>query len=281
MNGVLFKVSGTSFIPNEDQGVFVVDVTLPEGASYKRTDAVVKKLTQAVLKMKGVRGTTGVVGVSILGGRTENAAMLIVDLEPWEKRTDAALYSTALLNKARAELVPQFPEATLQFFEFPAINGLGSQGGMDFRFQMIKGADYAKLDSGVQKFLAQVNQNSAFLYAFTTFTSQTPALFLEINREKAESLNVPIGNLYATLEAYLGSMYVNDINIGSQVNQVVVQSDAAYRDDAENLKDIYVPSMRGEMVPLNALVTLHKIMSPRVISHYNHCLLYTSDAADE
>lgn len=269
LNGVLFKISGTSFIPNEDQGVFVVDVTLPEGASYKRTDAVVEKLTQAVMKMKGVRGTTGVVGVSILGGRTENAAMLIVDLEPWEKRTNAALYSTTLLNKARAELSPQFPEASLQFFEFPAINGLGSQGGMDFRFQMIKGADYTKLDAGVQKFLAQVNQNPAFLYAFTTFTSQTPALFLEINREKAESLNVPIGNLYATLEAYLGSMYVNDVNIGTQVNQVVVQSDAAYRDDAENLKDIYVPSVRGEMVPLNALVTLHKIMSPRVISRYN------------
>lgn len=269
LNAGLFKLSGTSFIPNEDQGVYIVNVTLPEGASFNRTKQVVEKITPIILKQRGVRGTTGVVGISILAGRSENTAMIIVDLDPWEKRKDPSLYSTTMMNAMRAGLSSEIPEADLQFFEFPAINGLGNQGGMDFRFQMIEGMDYARLDTQVQKFLASVNANPSFLYAFTTFTSQTPAVFIEINREKAEALNVPLSNLYSTLEAYLGSMYVNDINIGTQVNKVVVQSDAVYRNDVEGMKNIYVPATNGEMVPLGSLVSLSQIMSPRVITRYN------------
>lgn len=269
LNGTLFKLNGTSFVPSEDQGVYIANITLPEGASYARTKAVVEKVTKKILAQKGVRGSIGVVGVSILAGRSENTAMVIVDLEPWDKRKAPSLYSTNLMNEMRAKLTAETPEAELQFFEFPAIQGLGNQGGMDFRLQMTSGMDYAKLDAEAQKLLGKVNTNSKFLYGFTTFTSKTPAVFIEINREKAESMNVPLSNLYSTLEAYLGSMYVNDINIGTQVNKVVVQSDARFRDDVESMRDIYVPSTTGEKVPLGALVGLTQVMSPRVISRYN------------
>lgn len=269
LNGTLFKLNGTSFVPNEDQGVYIANITLPEGASYARTKAVVEKVTEKILAQKGVRGSIGVVGVSILAGRSENTAMVIVDLEPWAKRKDPSMYSTTLMNEMRAKLTAETPEAELQFFEFPAIQGLGNQGGMDFRLQMTAGMDYAKLDAEAQKLLGKVNTNPKFLYGFTTFTSKTPAVFIEINREKAESMNVPLSNLYSTLEAYLGSMYVNDINIGTQVNQVVVQSDARFRDSVESLQEIYVPSTTGEKVPLGALVSLSQVMSPRVISRYN------------
>ena len=213
LNGTLFKLNGTSFVPSEDQGVYIANITLPEGASYARTKAVVEKVTEKILAQKGVRGSIGVVGVSILAGRSENTAMVIVDLESWDKRKAPSLYSTNLMNEMRAKLTAETPEAELQFFEFPAIQGLGNQGGMDFRLQMTSGMDYAKLDAEAQKLLGKVNTNSKFLYGFTTFTSKTPAVFIEINREKAESMNVPLSNLYSTLEAYLGSMYVNDINI--------------------------------------------------------------------
>ncbi len=269
LNGTLFNLIGTSFVPNEDQGVYIANITLPEGASYARTKAVVEKVTEKILTQKGVRGSIGVVGVSILAGRSENTAMVIVDLEPWGKRKDPSLYSTNLMNEMRAKLTAETPEAELQFFEFPAIQGLGNQGGMDFRLQMTAGMDYAKLDAEAQKLLGKVNTNPKFLYGFTTFTSKTPAVFIEINREKAESMNVPLSNLYSTLEAYLGSMYVNDINIGTQVNQVVVQSDARFRDNVESMREIYVPSTTGEKVPLGALVGLSQVMSPRVISRYN------------
>ena len=140
---------------------------------------------------------------------------------------------------------------------------------MDFRFQMIEGMDYTRLDAQVQQFLALVNTDPSFLYAFTTFTSQTPAVFIEINREKAEALNGPRSKLNSTLEAYLGSTYVNDINIGTQVNKVVVQSDAVYRNDIDGMKNIYVPATNGEKVPLGSLVSLSQVMSPRVITRYN------------
>lgn len=269
INGALFKVSGTSFIPNEDQGAYIINVDLPEGASYNRTREVIEKITEIVQKQEGVRGSMGVVGVSILAGRAENAGMFIVDLEDWAKRKNPALYSTVLKDKMQAYLDKEIPEAKLFLFEFPPINGLGNQGGMDIRFQMISGLDYTKLDGQTKKLLGALNTNKAFQFAYTTFTAETPAVFIDINREKAESLNVPLGNLYATLEAYLGSMYVNDINFGTQVNKVMVQSDAKYRADIESMKDIHVPSMTGEMVPLGALVSLTKIMSPRVITRYN------------
>lgn len=269
LNGMLFKISGTSFIPNEDQGAYIVNVDLPEGASYNRTREVIEKITPILQKQKGVRGTMGVIGISILAGRAENAGMFIVDLEDWGKRKDPELYSTTLKDKMQAVLNKEIPEAKVFLFEFPPINGLGNQGGMDIRFQMINGLDYTKLDAQTKRFLGLLNTNPAFQYAFTTFTSETPAVFIEINREKAESLNVPLSNLYSTLEAYLGSMYVNDINFGTQVNKVVVQSDAKFRADIESMKEIYVPSMTGEMVPLGALVSLTQIMSPRVITRYN------------
>lgn len=269
INGALFKISGTSFIPNEDQGAYIINVDLPEGASYNRTREVIEKITSIVKKQEGVRGTMGVIGVSILAGRAENAGMFIVDLEDWAKRKNPQLYSTVLKDKMQAILDKEIPEAKLFLFEFPPINGLGNQGGMDIRFQMVSGLDYNKLDAETKKLLGVLNSNKAFQFAYTTFTAETPAVFIDINREKAESLNVPLANLYATLEAYLGSMYVNDINFGTQVNKVMVQSDAKYRADVESMKDIYVPSMTGKMVPLGSLVSLTKIMSPRVITRYN------------
>ncbi|MCQ2913895.1 MAG: efflux RND transporter permease subunit [Alphaproteobacteria bacterium] len=274
INGALFKVSGTSFVPNEDQGVYVVDVALPEGASFSRTRDAIQSMTKDILKdfgdKGGVKDTTTVAGVSIIGGRAENAGLIIVGLKNWEIRKSPDKYSTTMMTQRCTQLKASYPGANINCFEFPAIMGLGSQGGMDFRLQMVDGMDYTKLDNAATKFLGAVNSEYAyFKYGFTTFTSKTPAMYIEINREKAEALNVPVGTIYSTLEAYLGSMYVNDINFGTQVNKVVVQSDALFRDNVDSLNKIYVQSTSGQEVPLGSLISLRKVMSPRVITRYN------------
>lgn len=269
LNGFLFKVSETSFIPGEDQGMFIVNILLPEGASINRTKEVVDKIIPQLNKEEGVRGTLSVIGISMLAGRSENVAMIFVDLENWSKRKKPELYSSNIVNKIRSDLPRTLPEAELQFFEMPAIPGLGNQNGLDFRLQSLNGTDYEKLDDQTRKMLGLFNREPSILYAFTTFTSQTPNLFLIINRDKAESLNVPLSNLYSTLESYLGSTYVNDINIGTQVNKVVVQSSWEYRKDTDSLNSLYVPSSDGKMIPLGSLLDVRKVLSPRVITRYN------------
>ena len=145
----LLHVSQTSFIPSEDQGAFFTNIQLPEGASRERTDALVKKVIPLILEEKGVAHAMNVTGHSIIGGSGENVAFIITMLEPWAKRTDKELYSTNILNRIKAK-IDNFPEANINMFEMPAIQGLGSTNGMDFRLQALDSPDPKKLDAALQ-----------------------------------------------------------------------------------------------------------------------------------
>jgi multidrug efflux pump subunit AcrB len=162
-----------------------------------------------------------------------------------------------------------FPEAEINLFEMPAIPGLGTAGGLDIRLQSRRGIDYQKLDAALQGFLGNINQLPEIAYAYTTFTSKTPNIFVDIDRPKAESMKVPVSNIFSTLESYLGSAYINDINLGTQVNKVTVQSDWMYRQSIDNINQLYVQNLFGEMVPLRGIVELKKMLAPRVVERYN------------
>ncbi len=265
---IMFSTAQTSFIPEEDQGVIVMSMQLPEGASKKRTFDLVDKVNETMREEKGIEGISSVVGYSLMGGRGENVSMAFIVLKPWNERTNAAQHSTAILNRLRARLAA-FPEAEFQMFEMPAIPGLGMAGGLDIRLESRQTTDYAQLDAALQGFLGKLNQMPEIAYAYTTFTSKTPNVFLDIDRVKAESMKVPVGNIFATLESYLGSAYVNDINLGTQVNKVMLQSDWSYRQDIESINELYVMNSEGKMVPMRGLVNLRKVLAPRVVERYN------------
>lgn len=264
----LLSVSKTSFIPNEDQGVIFFNIQLPEGASRERTQKLVEQIYPLVKEEKGVAHFMTIVGASMMGGGGENVAMGIAILDPWSKRTDPNLHSTMLLNRLKAK-VANLPNADINMFELPAIPGLGSSGGMDFRLQSLEDTDPQKLDAALQGFLGKMNQSPDILYAFTTYTSKTPHIFVDIDRTKAEALKVPVGEIFAAMQNYLGSSYINDINFGTQVNKVVIQSDWKYRKDIDSINDIYVQSTNGKMVPLGSLVSLRKVLAPRTVERYN------------
>ncbi len=265
---VLFSTAKTSFIPNEDQGVIAMSLQLPEGASKKRTRELVDKVNEIIKSEKSVEGISSVVGFSLLSGRGENVAMAFIVLKPWDERSEASEYSTAILNRLRSKTAI-FPEADFQFFEMPAIPGLGTAGGMDIRLQSKQTMDYQQLDASLQGFLAKINQAPTIAYAYSTFNAKTPNIFLDIDRVKAESMKVPIGNIFSTLESYLGSAYVNDINLGTQVNKVMLQSDWMYRTDIDSINNLYVMNLNGEPVPMRGLVNLRKVLAPRVVNRYN------------
>lgn len=264
----LFTSAPTSFIPDEDQGVMVLSMQLPEGASKKRNFELTEKINEVIATEPDVENVSNVVGYSLMGGRGENVSMSFITLKPWSERKEKFQHSTAILNRIRGKL-RAFPEAEFQMFEMPAIPGLGLAGGLDIRLQSRQTMDYQKLDAALQGFLGNINQLPDIAFAYSTFNAKTPNIFLDINRTKAESMKVPMSSIYSTLESYLGSAYVNDINLGTQVNKVMVQSDWQYRQNIDNINDLHIANMEGKMVPMRGMVDLRKILAPRVVERYN------------
>lgn len=142
-------------------------------------------------------------------------------------------------------------------------------GGMDYRLQSLNTDNPQKIEAALNNILMLINQDPNIMYAYTTYTAQTPNFYIDIDREKAEAMKVSIGSIYSVLQNYLGSSYVNDVNFGTQVNKVMIQADWKYRKDIESLKKLHVQNQNGEMVPLDALVSLRKVLAPRVVTRYN------------
>lgn len=267
-NLAFLKMSATTFIPPEDQGVILTNIQLPEGATQPRIQKVINEIMPIIKEEPSVKSVLDIVGFSMLSGQGENVGIAIVNLLPWGERTDKSQYSTTILNRLKAKL-SQIPDAEINLFEFPAIPGLGSTGGMDFRLQALDDPDPKKLEATLNSFLGKVNQLPEIMYAFSTYTAQTPHAYVEINKDKAEVMKVPVSNIYSVLQNYLGSGYVNDINIGTQVNKVMIQADWEYRKDIDSISKLYVQSTDGHMVPLGSLVTIDIVQAPRSLERYN------------
>lgn len=266
--GGFLHISQTSFIPSEDQGVIFMNIQLPEGATRNRTQEFADKIYPLIKEEPGVENVMVVVGASMIGGSGENVALGIITLHPWNERKGDELYSTNILNRIRAKLIGM-PEAEIQLFEPPAIMGLGMSGGMDYRLQALNSDDPQQLEAALKGFLAKLNQDPNISYAYTTYTAQTPNYYITIDREKAEAMKVSIGSIYDVLQNYLGSSYVNDVNFGTQVNKVMIQADWKYRKDLDSLKQLHVQNQNGEMVPLETVISLKKVLAPRVVTRYN------------
>lgn len=268
------KYLPTEFLPDEDQGAVFAAVQLPEGASLGRTDAVMNKLIPQIKDIPGVKFVMGIKGYSLIGGLSENLGSIIVPLEHWDERSSREKSLQSIVGKIIA-IGSSVPEAQINVFTPPAIQGLGISGGIDMRLQSRLENDPEKMAMVLRGFVGKINQLPEVLYAYSTYTSNTPHLFLDIDREKAEMFNVPIGNIFSTLQTYFGSAYINDINIGTQVNKVMVQSDWNFRNNISKVGNIYVNSTAGKPVPLQSLISIKNTVAPRAISRYN---LYPSAA---
>ena len=266
----LFCVSDikSSFLPDEDQGVIMANIQLPEGSAGKRTLDVIDKTRDVFKSEKGVRSVMNLRGFSILAGQGENVGFNVIALKPWADRKDIIDLSTNIRTRLTSAL-SGIPEANIMLFEMPAIPGLGSNNSMDMRLQSIESTDMNELQKNLNEFLVKLNQLPEVMVAYSTFTSQTPHAYLDINREKAELLGVSIGNIYSTLQTYLGSMYVNDVNIGTQANKVMVMADWKYRKNLQSIKDLYVQSASGQMVPMGSLIEIKRVTLPRAVDRYN------------
>ncbi len=265
---LLFSHSSTTFLPDEDQGIIFGMLQLPEGASLGRSEQVLDAVVTPLKEEDGVKFVMQITGFSMMGGSGENVAFFMIGLEDWSKRESAQLAIAALQQKFQARMAA-VPSAQLNLFTPPAIMGLGVSGGMDIRLQATEEDDPQKLQAVLNSFLMQLNMAPEIMMAFSTYSSNTPHLHLEVDRVKAALMNVEVGRVFSVLQNYLGSLYVNDVNFGGQVNKVVIQADWPYRNSIDALDGIYVQSNSGDMVPLRSLVTVDTTLAPRTIERYN------------
>lgn len=264
----VIKVSPTAFIPDEDQGTIFVSVQLPEGSAKERTFTLLNQMAAQMKKVPGVKLTMGITGFNIVGSSGENTGSIIVPLDPWGQRKTADKSLQSIVGKIRG-IAASFPEAKINVITPPAISGLGVSGGIDLRLQQVDGDDPTQLAQVMNSMLMKLNQAPEFQYAFSTYTSNTPHLYVDIDREKAQMMNVPVSTIFSTMQMYFGSSYINDINLGSQVNKVMVESDWNYRNKINKIGSIFVTSSTGQQVPLETLIKVTKILAPNTINRYN------------
>ncbi len=262
------KFSPTSFLPDEDQGIIFGAVQLPEGATRARTDELFAQNITPLGKEPGVAFIIQITGFSLIGGSGENIGFFICGLKDWSERKTPDLQATAILKKLQGRLA-QVPGAQINLFTPPAIRGLGASSGMDIRLQAVSDNDSQKLDAVLKGFLMKLNTTPGMMYAFSTYTANTPYLFLDVDRVKASLMGVDISAIFAALQDNLGSRYVNNVNFEGQVNNVNVQADWPFRNQVADIEKIYVKNNRGDMVPLGGLLKSRIVLAPRSVDRYN------------
>jgi hydrophobe/amphiphile efflux-1 (HAE1) family protein len=257
-----------SFIPDEDQGAVFAAIQLPEGASQVRTKKVMEDLIARINAIPGVKYTMTIEGFSIMGDSGENVGTLIMALESWSERETPGKSLGSIAGQVR-KIASSITDASVNVFTPPAIMGMGISGGLDLWLQSTIDNDPARLENVLGDFLGKMNQSTEIQYSFSGYTANTPHIYLDIDRDKAEMLGISTGSVFDALQSYFGTSYINDINIGTQVNKVIMQSDWEYRNSLNSVGDISLLSGSGARVPLKSFVTFRKIMAPRSVSRYN------------
>jgi hydrophobe/amphiphile efflux-1 (HAE1) family protein len=266
----LSRVTPTSFLPEEDQGAFFLNVQLPGGASVSRTSETVRQVEQVLKAMPGVQDTFAVVGFSLLDSANEsNAGFLLAKLKPFEDRRDAAASAQALIRKMFAD-GQQIRTASIVPFNLPPIIGLSTSGGFEYQLEALEGQDPVKLGGVMQGVIAAANQDKRLARVFSTFTATTPSLFLDIDRDKAQALGLNMNDVFTALQSTLGGFFVNNFNLYGRTWQVNIEGEAADRRDISDIWQIHVRNKVGEMVPMRSIADLRVVLGPQVITRYNN-----------
>ncbi|MBE6356445.1 MAG: efflux RND transporter permease subunit [Lentisphaerae bacterium] len=271
MNYHYLKTIPSSFIPGEDKGAVMGMIDLRPGATLKETDAVLRQVDEKIKDIPGVENSISIYGFNFVSGAGENAGTFIVTLDEWEKRTTPETQINAIHAKMQ-QIGMQIPEARVNFFQPPAIMGLGVTGGVTFMLQANAGQTPQELHSAMNKMLMRLNSSPNVMMAFGSFETGTPELFIDIDREKAEALGVPVNRVFSVLSGNVASDYINDFNLKGYSFKVKMQSENSERTDANELLQLMVPSNRGAMVPLSSFASVRRTSGSRTLTRFNQLL---------
>jgi hydrophobe/amphiphile efflux-1 (HAE1) family protein len=270
MAGWLAKIVPAGFLPEEDQGAFFAEVQLPDAASLNRTNTVVAQVEKMILDRPWTQSVLTVSGYSLIDGLSlPNKALAIVGLKPFDQRTDKSLS----VFSALAELNPLFRQiaaANVIAFNLPPISGLGNAAGFELQLQSLAGAAPKDLAAVADGLVIAANQNPALANVYTTYGASTPQVYLKLDRERAETLGVSIGDIFSALQTTMGGTYVNDFNRFGRTWQVKVQADATDRKNVEDIFRVRIRTAQGDLVPLRAVADVELVTAPASIVRYNN-----------
>jgi HAE1 family hydrophobic/amphiphilic exporter-1 len=258
----------TGFVPQEDQNYFIVVVQAPQGASLSYTTDIASQAEKILLADPDIFGTFSVPGFSLSGGSSSNYGLVFAPLKPIDDRKGKGHAASDIVARVSPKLFG-IPGAIVVAFEPPAISGIGSFGGFQFELQDLGRNTLQDIDTVGHKIVAGSRQRRDLIGLFTSFTANDPQQLVQIDREKAKAIGVPINQVTQALGVYMGSQYVNDFDFNNRSYRVYVQADEPFRMNARDLRNYYVRSDSSGLVPLGNIVNLKETSGPQVINHYN------------
>jgi HAE1 family hydrophobic/amphiphilic exporter-1/multidrug efflux pump len=263
----LWRTTPGSLVPDEDQGFYISAVILPDGATLERTDKVVSEVAAAIRSNPNNQDIVAFTGFDFIGGGfRNNAATIFVTQKPWDERKVTAPQLVGELFAKTAGI----KEAVVLAFNPPPIFGLGTAGGFELYLQNHGEGGAKRLDEVKNAFLARANSDPVLAGAQTLWRATVPQLHVDVDREKAKTLGIPINDIFAALSATLGNFYINDFNKYGRAWQVLMSAEPSYRNRPDDIGGIYVRSAKGEMVPLSSLVTVRYSSGPDVLDRFNN-----------
>ncbi|RJP88146.1 MAG: multidrug efflux RND transporter permease subunit [Desulfobacteraceae bacterium] len=266
---MLGKVVPGGFIPDEDKGYLFVAVELPEGSSLQRTDEVLKQVEEIVGSTNGVRSAVALAGSNILNSQNvPNAALMFVGLEPWEERNTPELYASAIAREWNKKFY-SIPGARVFAFGPPPLPGYGNVSGFTMQLQDRSGGSIEQLAGYVKQLTEAVAKRPEISRISTTFNPATPQVKVELDREKARTLGVPVDSVFQTLQAYLSGLYVNDFVRFGKVYKVFLQAEPEFTNKPDDIGQFYVRNNGGQMVPLSTLVKVSQMSGPNLVTRFN------------
>ena len=264
--GFLAKATPTGFVPNEDQGMTAVSIALPEGASSNRTQQIMAGLAQNMRKLPGVKNVMEVSGIDILSmGQKANAGLAVVTMEDYSKRSNSVQDVIPMIFGMGAKI----PDATVMPFQPPSLPGPSTTGTLSLYLMNLGGEDVNTMGERANEFLAACRKRPEIGMLYTTLNTNTPMYQFEVDRDKAQSMNVPVSTVYSALQAFLGGNEINDINNFGRTWKVVMQADEKYRTGVEDMRYFFVRSNDGKSIPLNTLVKPTPKNSSVVMTRFN------------
>ena len=268
----LLRAIPSGFLPEEDQGYFITMIQLPDGASKQRTDIVLSKIENYFLSVPEIYKTGAMSGLNfVFNTRGPNTATIFLPLHQWDKRKGPQQHVKAIIGAAYGEFA-KIPEALILAFNAPSIRGLGATGGFTLQLQDPTGGDFRKFETVAQEFLAKARQDPVIGAIGTSFRVSSPRLYAHVNRERAKALGVPISEVFDTLQAFFGNLYINDFLKFGRVYRVQTEAEMQYRSKPEDISKIYVRAMNGQglsMIPLDTVVTTEHTSGPDPVTHFN------------
>lgn len=264
--GFLFKITPSGYVPNEDMGFSVVSFSLPEGASSNRNLQLMGEISKEVLKFPGVQYIMEVSGVDILSqSEKASAGLIVAAMKPYAER-DTTIQQIIPMIQA---LGPKYPDANVMAFQPPSLPGASSTGTLSMYIMNLGGEDVETMNGRAQEFLSKARQRPEIGMIYTTLNTTTPMYKFNVDRDKAQSLNVPVSSVFTALQTFLGGYEINDLNNFGRTWKVVMQATDQYRSNVDDMRYFFVRSNDGQMIPLNTLVSYENTNSSVVMTRFN------------